>query len=220
MHLSGIIPFNSGVNKEKLFLILIFSFVGTVFFGCTSHPARQSSDEEPILIQSKALIKNDNESNTIKIEIALLPKKAIRLEITASLGVSVATVLLTPNEIIYALHSAKQFSIGPFNEKTLYPVFKKNIDPRILWRVINNQPMTNLNLKCVTDNESKPVTCVSGDGTTIRWTYDDPPHKRIDIISNRFEMSWLFKDQSLFTGSQSETFVLKRPDSYQEIIIK
>lgn len=220
MHLSVIIPLNSKVNKEKLFLILIFSFISTIFWGCTSRTVQPSSEYEPVLIQSKALIKNDNESNTIKIEIALLPKKAIRLEISASLGVSVATVLLTPNEIAYALHSTKQFSIGPFNEKTLYPVFKKNIDPRILWRVINNQPMTNLNLKCVTNDESRPVTCVSVDGTTIKWTYEVPPRKRVDIISNRFEMSWLFRDQRLFTGSQNETFVLKKPDNYQEIIIK
>ena len=208
------------MNKEKLVLLFTFSILSILFFSCTSRPIQPSGGSESILIQSKVLIKNDNESHTVKIEIALQPKKAIRLEITATLGISVATVLLTPSEITYALHSTKQFAVGPFNEKTLYPVFKKNIDPRILWRVINNQPMTNINLKCTMNADLKPVACVGLDGTTIKWTYSDPPRKRIDIVSNRFEMSWLFQDESLLIGSQNETFVLKKPEGYQVIIIK
>lgn len=219
------------MNKEKLIFmsgsifsyIFGFAFTGMLLFGCVSQPSKSFEplgDSDAVLIQTKAQIKNDNETNTLKIEIALLPKKAIRLEITATLGVSVATVLLRPTTIAYALHSTKQFAVGPFNEKTLYPIFKKNIDPRILWRFINNQPMVNLNLKCDVNGELKPIKCVSDDGTTIKWTYEAPPHKKIDIISNRFEMRWVFRDQSLLSESQNKTFVLNKPENYQEIIIK
>lgn len=190
------------------------------FWGCVTQPARQFTDDDVILIQSKAQIKNDGETNTVKIEIALLPKKAIRLEITASLGVSVASVLLLPNSVTYALHTTKQYAIGPMHEKSLYPLFKKNIDPRILWRIINNQAMGNLNLECTVNSKQWPEKCVTTDGTLIKWTYDEYPRKRIDIISNRFEMSWLFRDQKLSKEPQSKTFVLKMPEGYKEIIIK
>lgn len=219
MHLLVIISLNSRVNKEKLIAVFILPLMSLIF-GCATRSIEPTGEGEPIVIQSKALIKNDSDSNTVKIEIALLPKKAIRLEITGTLGISVATVLLTPTEITYALHATKQFAVGPFNERTLYPIFKQKIDPRIMWRVINNQPMTNLNLKCEMNSESRPVACVATDGTTIKWTYAEPPRKRVDIISNRFEMNWLFREQSLLMESQSETFVLKKPTSYQEIIIK
>lgn len=210
---------NRNVNKEIRFVIFIYSLAFLVLMGCAGAPETPAAGE-PLLIQSKAIIKDQNESNSVKIEIALLPKKAIRMEITATLGVSVATVLMTPTEISYALHTTKQYAAGPFNEKTLYPIFRKNIDPRILWRMINDQPMTNLNLKCAMNLNSKPVKCIAVDGTTFKWTYDEPPFKRIDIISNRFEMNWLFRGQSRIETSQNETFVLKKPDSYQEIIIK
>lgn len=216
-----IISLNRIVNKEKLGRRIVFCVLSLISFsGCVSEPVRPTSAEQPVLIVTKAQIKNDNETNTVKIEIALLPKKAIRMEITGTLGFSVATVIMTPDKITYALHSQKQFVVGPFHEKTLYPVFKKNIDPRVLWRIINNQPFTNLNLNCTVNEESKPVLCTSADGGTIKWTYEDYPHKRIDIISNRFEMNWIFKDLSLLNGSQTETFVLKKPEDYQEIIIK
>ena len=207
------------MNKEIRFAHFFYSLIFFLLAGCAGTPDIPATGE-PLLIQSKAIIKDQNEANSVKIEIALLPKKAIRLEITATLGVSVATVLMTPSEITYALHTTKQFATGPFNEKTLYPIFRKNIDPRILWRMINDQPMSNLNLKCTINSNSKPVKCTTVDGTTFKWTYDEPPFKRIDIISNRFEMNWLFRDQSLLEASQNETFVLKKPESYQEIIIK
>lgn len=204
-------------------------FIGalaSVLAGCASqrlnsdNSFKQSDEAHSVLIQSKAQIKNGTDSNTVKIEIALWPRRAIRLEITGTLGVSVATVLFTPTEISYALHTTKQFGAGPFHEKTLYPIFKKNIDPRILWRVINNQPMTNLNLKCDMNEKLQPIQCLGVDGTMIKWLYDEPPHKRIDIVSNRFEMNWIFRDQSLLDESQNKTFVLKKPENYQEIIIK
>ncbi len=219
---------NRNVNKENRIsflesvkLIFVPAVLLFLVSGCaTTENQKSISDNEAVLIQSKAMIKDQNESNTVKIEIALLPRKAIRLEITGSLGISVASVLLTPSEISYAIHTTKQYATGPFNEKSLYPIFRKNIDPRILWRIINNQPMTNLNLKCSMTGDMKPSKCEATDGTTIKWTYDQPPFKRVDFISNRFEMSWIFRDQSLLGSYQNETFVLKKPDSYQEIIIK
>jgi hypothetical protein len=209
------------VNKEKLSFIIVFSSLVLInFLGCVSKPIKLIGENQAVTINSKAQIKNEDEINNIKIEIALLPKKAIRLEITATLGVSVASVLMTTNQISYALHTTKQFVTGPFHEKTLNLIFKKNIDPRWLWRIINDQAMTNINLTCSLNADSKPVLCSSVDGSTIKWTYEDFPRKRIDIVSNRFEMSWLFRDISPLNKDQNETFVLKKPEAYQEIIIK
>lgn len=209
------------MNKEKSYrAILILSLACFIITGCESAPTRNLTPEGAYLIDSKAQIRNQDETNNVKIQIAVWPQRAIRLEITAALGVSVASVLFRPNEIIYALHAQKQYVRGPFHEKTLYPIFKKNIDPRIFWRVASNQNLTNLNFKCSFNAESKPMLCESIDGVQIKWTYEASPRKRIDIISNRFEMNWLFKDQNPLSESQNETFVLKKPASYQEIIIK
>ena len=214
------------MNKEKLISFFIILITIIFFAGCATpsfnavDSTAQKNDDELILIQSKAQIKNGNENNTVKIEIALWPKKAIRLEITGTLGVSIASVLFTTTEISYALHTTKQFAVGPFHEKTLYPVFKKNIDPRIVWKFINNQPMTNLNLKCSKVEGQQLMNCLALDGTLIKWLSDEYPRRRIDIIANKFEMNWIFRDQSPLVDSQNKTFVLKMPENYQEIIIK
>jgi hypothetical protein len=208
------------VNQQKF---LNFTILGGMFFlvvACTTAPSVPVPAGAPVLIQTKAQIRNDDQTNNINIEIALLPQKAVRLEITAALGISVASVLMTPQQITYALHSSKQYVVGPFHAKTLYPVFKKNIDPELLWKVIHDQSPASNNFKCELNAAAKPIKCIGLEGEVIKWTYEEAPRKRIDIISNRFEMNWIFKEESALKVNQAETFVLKKPADYKEIIIK
>lgn len=188
--------------------------------SCASKPTAVTSSEDARLYDTKAQIKTANETNTVSIQIALLPFQAARLEVTGTLGVSIATVLVLPNQIKIALHLDKTYIEGPPNEKTLYPVFKQNINPRLLWKIIHDQNPADANWKCALTKESKPFACGSKDGTLVRWTYESPVKRRIDVKNNTFEMNWIFKGQSQLPQYQNETFVLSKPDGYKEIFIK
>ena len=138
------------------------------------------------------------------------------------LGVPVASIVMTPKMIQYALHTTKQFADGPFSSRTLYPVFKQNIDPRILWNVIHNRTPEAADISCTKDAAARPIQCSAANNIVVNWTYDatDRAQKRIEIKSPQFEMIWVFKTQSAFKLTQNETFVLKKPDDYQEIRLK
>ncbi|WP_051056723.1 DUF4292 domain-containing protein [Pseudobdellovibrio exovorus] len=208
------------MNKEKLRHLFLFMILGLIWSGCSKKSVEISDTSSAYLIETKAQIKNDGDTNSVTIEIALLPQQAIRMEISATLGVSVATVVMTPTQISYLLHSNKQFYTGPFHEKTLYPVFKKNIDPTILWRVVHDQVPQSAQLKCEVDADKRPLVCRDSEGTLVKWQYLADHRRRIDITSNRFEMRWLFTHQSVMSNYQNETFVLKKPSDYKEIIIR
>lgn len=189
--------------------------------GCKSEePVVVTDVEAPRYIETKAQIRNGEESHTVKIQIALLPLKALRMEVSATLGVSVATILVTPSQIRLALHQTKEFIIGPVSEKTLYPVFKQNINPRVIWKMVHDQNPASATLKCELNEFAKPVSCTGADGSSLSYTYESPVTRRIDIKNNMFEMDWIFKDQTQMPAYQNETFVLKKPDSYKEIVIK
>jgi hypothetical protein len=207
------------VNKvfSKLAWLL---FIGFVLSACQSQPVRPLTNEEGRVFETKAQIKTAQETNTVKIQVALLPQKAIRLEVSATLGLSVASVLVTPSQIQIALHTQNAFITGPFHEKTLYPLFKQNISPRLLWKIIHDQNPATTQLKCELNELQKPISCLDQDGTLINWTYEVGFRRRIDIKNNRFKMNWIFKDQLQLPESQTETFVLKKPESYKEISIK
>ena len=214
-----IITLNGEVNKEK-FTLVCFAVISWLMLSCTSSPKALIYSDRARLYDTKAQIRTLNETNTVNIQIALLPFEAARLEVTGTLGVSVATVLVLPKQIKMALHLEKTYIEGPANQKTFYALFKQNISPRLLWKIIHDQNPTDANWVCKLNEASKPVACSSNDGSEAKWTYESPARRRIDIKNNTFEMSWIFKDQSQLPQFQNETFVLNRPEGYKEIFIK
>ncbi len=205
--------------KERLLILAL------IFQGCATHfPVEKLSGEVPILIDTKAQIKDlrKDDSHGAKIEIILVTQKAIRMEVTALFGYPIASIVMTPKNIQYALHTSKQYVEGPFSTKTMYPVFKQNIDPRILWNVIHNQNPDSADLKCVIDNLRRPIKCVGSGALLVEWSYDpsDSNQKRIEIKNPQFQMIWVFKGRSIASSAQNETFVLKKPDGYTQIQLK
>ena len=208
--------------KERLLLILILCL-----YGCGGAPKKVSTGGvTPLLIETKIQTKDvkKSETHTANLEIILLPNQAIRMEITALFGYRVASIVMTPQKIQYALHTSKNYVQGPFSAKTLYPVFKQNIDPRLLWRIVNGQNPESNELTCLKDATGRPTSCTTTTAvalpTTVTWNYDDEAKKRIEIKNQQFEMIWVFKSQSVFETLQNETFVLKKPEDYKEIILK
>lgn len=179
----------------------------------------------PILIETKIQTKDlrKSETHTANLEIILLKDQAIRMEVTALLGYRVASVVMTPQRIQYALHTSKTYVQGPFAAKTMYPIFRQNVDPRLLWRIIHGQNPESNDLKCTKDAMDRPSTCVSSIAnlvTNVNWSYEDDDKKRIEIKNQQFEMTWIFKSQAPLETFQNETFVLKKPEDYKESILK
>ncbi|MFZ3230395.1 MAG: hypothetical protein WA160_09330 [Pseudobdellovibrio sp.] len=207
---------------QERILILVF-----LFQGCSSAPKKNlvlsgSAILMETKIQTKDLKKADT-PQTANLEIILLPNQAIRMEVTALFGYQVASVVLTPQKIQYALHGSKEYVQGPFLAKTLFPVFKQNIDPRLLWKIIHGINPESAELKCQKDSMGKPISCNSSSNktsTTVAWFYEEDGKKRIEIKNSKFEMIWIFKKQSPLEALQNETFVLKKPEDYKEIILK
>ncbi len=206
--------------KNQNFRILGLFLTTSILFSCATEKAQMVPASTPLLIQTKAQVKNGSESNNVKIEIALVPNKMIRMEVTALLGYRVASVVLTPQKIQYAIHTNQTYGEGNFSARTMFPIFKQLIDPRIIWRVINSQNPQSQDLVCQTDEKQRPISCNGPQASTVKWTYEEPPVRRIEIKSGKFEMNWLFKEQKVLTDSQTETFVLKKPEGYKEIQLK
>ena len=212
-------------NKSRVTIkLIVFNIIVVIFQSCASHqPNPTINSSAALLIETKVQIKDltNGESHTAKIEIILRPRQAIRMEVTALLGISVASITMAPKKIQYALHTSRQFADGPFSALTLYPVFKQRIDPRILWNVIHNQNPETAGLVCSKDGNSRPQNCKGPSGLTVNWTYEpDPAQRRIEIKNPQFEMVWVFKSSTPINLAQNETFVLQKPDGYEEIHLK
>lgn len=224
---------NNLISRFQSFILLIC--LNFLYFSCSTVPSitpfnSEIKTETAFLIDSKAQIKNENESHNVKIEIIIIPNQIVRLEVTGMLGYKVASIIMTPNNLKYALHTNETYYDGLLNSKSLYPVFKMNIDPLILWKILHNQNPQNKDFYCQLDIQTRPVFCSTGKdefnskasvkNLNIKWQYEEPPQRKVILKYNRFEMNWVFKDQSQFKSFQSETLVLKKPEGYKLIVIK
>ena len=191
-------------------------------FGCATATKSSQIKAPSLAIETKMQIKDlkKNETHNIKIEIVLLTDQAVRMEVSALFGYSVASVLMTSQKIKYALHTSKKYVEGAFTAKTFFPVFKQNIDPLIIWNAVHNRSPQSPKLECKNDIDNKPLLCMSSDGVKVTWVYEDSVKRRIEIKSPNFEMIWVFKDQKAVEASLNETFVLNKPAEYQHIQIK
>lgn len=209
--------------KSNFKNLLCFSLSAVCYLTLSSCATKstQTYSNTPLYIETKAQLKDlrKDENHTVNIDIALAPQKAVRLDVTALFNYKIATVLMTPEKIQYIYYNAKSFVEGPFSSKTLYPIFKQHVDPRILWKAIHGQNPSAQNLKCQTDESQRPTICQDKD-LTVTWTYQEPPQKKIVLKNPQFEMIWVFKAEQPLDESRSETFVLKKPEGFKEFVIK
>lgn len=194
------------IKRRVLILLLAIS-------GCVSKNIDESA-ADAFVIESKAKItdKVNNESHTVDMMITYIPENKIRMHVTGLLGVQVADMTMTKNQIQCAVHVDKLFFDGPFKRETFKPVFKQPVDPRFFWAIING--------KTIKDGLYQ--------GTEIKTELLDKKDqfqtKRITLTNSHIEILWLIKDRKAIKfdteESQNETFVLNKPSSYKYMNIK
>lgn len=211
---------------KKLFLLTLSYFI----FACQTQPTVSSVDGSVIWnIDTKAQItdKAKDSTNSVSLDIFLKKNEAIRLEISATLGYQVGSLLMTRSSLQYAIHPQKYFIQGPFAGRTLKPLFKQEIDPLILWSIIHDESLQKRGFQCSSagtliencKNEFATVQIeqrgeLGPNGRSVDG------QKKITLENDHIKMVWIFKSREASDVSQNETFVLVRPKEYKLITIK
>ncbi len=209
-----------------LFIIIVHCFI----FSCQTKPTSGQLVEVSVWnINSKAQItdKLNDSTNSVSLDIFLKKNQAIRMEVSATLGYQVGSLLMTRTMLQYAIHPQKYFIQGPFAGRTLKPLFKQEIDPLILWSIIHNESLQKRGFQCVQvgaliENCKNNLATVQIEqrgelGPDGRST---DGQKKVTLENQQIKMVWIFKSREPVQTSQNETFVLVRPKEYKLINIK
>lgn len=211
---------------KKLFLLSLSYCI----FSCQTKPTASLADGSVIWnIDSKAQItdKVKDSTNSVSLDIFLKKNEAIRLEISATLGYQVGSLLMNRSSLQYAIHPQKYFIQGPFAGRTLKPLFKQEVDPLILWSIIHDESLQKRGFQCAPagtliencKNEFATVQIeqrgeIGANGRSVDG------QKKITLENENIKMVWIFKSREASDVSQNETFVLVRPKEYKLITIK
>lgn len=189
--------------------ILLSAAIGFFWVGCASSQKTDLITGYRLISKAKVTDKVSGESHNVDIVLSVEPQKAVRMDVTALLGYEVAQLVLTPKQIQYSQREDKIFVIGPFNSKTMKPLFKQEIDPKLFWAIAHEAILK--------DGRYYNADVKSEALENKLNTYQT---KKITIESSTFKMIWLFKAKEVLKASYYETFVLVKPDDYKLINIK
>lgn len=206
-------------------------FAAWLLSSCVSQTVKTPTEDALWRYDTKAQItdKTKADSHTVSIEIFSYKKQNYRLEINATLGYSVASVAMNNSAnrsgVEYLLYPHKSFVRAPMGRKAFRPLFKQDLDPRLLIDIIEDrQPkfdflcgrQTELVIKCTNDEFELLLERPPKD--------DDAFVKKITIDSKTFKMVWVFKGREFNNGPSNETlaktFVLEKPEGFKQVDIK
>jgi hypothetical protein len=215
------------VLTSQAMRILALLYLSLFFLGCATTPkatdeASRGSKKAAQFIQweAKAQIKDlkRNSSNNVSIDIIASGKKAVRFEVSTSLGLSVASMLLKGQDISYVVKPWKKYYFGSANEDSLVPILKMNVDPRWFYNFLYEEPLQADGWNCVFDQGGLLETCINSDlNYTITWSDREGKKKRVKVSSEKFEINLLVKDFKTLVEAPEGAFVLQGPDDYRKI---
>lgn len=178
-------------------------------------------------VESKALIedKTKKTSNSASIDLFYQDNTVLRMEVTAVLGYRLGSLVMSPQKVSYALHPQKAFVEGPFIPRTMRPLFRQDLDPKLIWAVVFDRDLKGYGFTC--SMAAKTQTCTgSGNTEGVSVTIQEvgankpEPLKKITIENANLKFVWLYKAIRKHNKSYNETFVLAKPEEYRLITIK
>jgi hypothetical protein len=168
----------------------------------------------------KALIKNitTGEANILNLDIVGQKPYPVRAEVTSSMGIHLASILILEKEIRFLLPKSKKFYSGSVSPKSLGPILNVELDPRLIVASLFNESYPDW--KCEAQ-EGEITNCETPNHDRIEWFYNkENLSKRVEIKGENYESQLQFKAQKEVINIKENVFVMKAPENYKSYLLK
>lgn len=205
--------------RIQSFLLLLPVFL---LSSCVSKPIAQVDGLYKAQWETKALIKNlsDDKTRSLNIDIYAIRNERARFEISGLLGFQVASLVMSPTEISYILHTQKTFYYGKNSEKAFKHLIDLPLHPMNLAKIAFDEPIQGPGWKC--DYADMKISQCENSQNQIRvlWADRKDGQKKVLISAPHFEMKWQFVSTKTEVQFKPELFTLKQPSGFKAIQIK
>jgi hypothetical protein len=206
------------------YIFVISLSLCSLLAGCPSIPKKTDDLFTPKAPagqwETKAQVKDfkQNQTNNLSIDMVAVKNQLLRMEISATLGYPVASLVTTPKNLRMALYTQKKFFHGSNKPEALRPALGVSLDPNIIHNIIFDIPIRGWN--CENNPAGQVSVCkkTSPSGEmVVAWPERKEDSKRVIIHAPQFEMQWLFKSHNVLQQLSLETFKLAPPAGYKVI---
>lgn len=160
-------------RAKNSFFALIALFV--LIVGCAgpqkkAGPVSQENEViQPTHFTSDLYVDENGKSFKLKSELYVLSASAVRIDVLTSLDLPLASIVLTQDQIRYALYRDKKVYQGAPNPQALDPVFPLAVEATDLVSMLMEKPTPNQ--ICKRDAEGKLESCTATDPIkySVEW---------------------------------------------------
>lgn len=202
----------------KSFLAIGLTFL---FTGCVTKTVKEGAYQKAQW-QTKAVVKDlkNKKNQTLDIDIFSIKNERARFEISALFGFQVASLVMSPTEISYAIYPQKNFYYGKNSENAFQRMLHLQLHPMNLTNIAFDEPVRGPGWKCSLDSSGWVSQCENvSKSIKVLWGQRDQGQKKVTIEAPGFEMLWSFSAPKTEVEFKPELFVLKQPSGFKAIQI-
>lgn len=206
--------------KHFLSSVVLLGFVGA-FTGCATKTVREGAFQKAQW-ETKALIKDmkQNKTQSLNIDIYAIKNERARFEISALLGYQVASLVMSPTDISYAIYPQKSFFYGRNSDRAFRRVIDLPLHPMNLTNIAFDEPIRGAGWVCKLGADGFLAECEnSSRQLKAVWSDRKEGKKKVVLTGPQFEMQWQFSAPRTEVEFKEGLFTLRQPSGFKAIQI-
>lgn len=195
-------------------------FIASLVISCQTAQKKASKPSDMKTLnggqwEAKAMIKNydSGEASVVTLDVLAQKPQNMRMEVTTSLGIALASVAMRDNNIEYILPKQKKFYHGPVSEKSMYSALKVKVDPRILSAAFFETSYPKW--ECQADN-GLINSCKTPEGVELKWMREEGVSKRVSIVGRNFEVQMQIKKFAEKSDFSEDVWSIQPPANFKQ----
>jgi hypothetical protein len=172
--------------------------------------------------ETKTLVRDlkRNKSNIVGMDILAERPGRLRLEVSGTMGIPVASLTLKDGEIQYLIPREKKFYYGKVGPTALAPVIAVPVDPSLLFHLLFEDMPPSKEWVCEYDAGKRLKSCEeAATQTRIEWSNRSGNLKHIRLAARDYEIQIQVKDFKSKVQVKPTTFHLESPANYRKVQI-
>lgn len=188
-------------------------------FGCQT-ASKKGPPSQAIVghWEAKALVRNlqINKSQVVNLDFVGQKPWPIRLEVTASMGFHLASLIFSKEKVQYMLTRQKKYFSGPMSDKSLEPLLGVELEPQVLTSVLYDDVPS----EWLCQQVEKQRVCNTPSGARVAWLNNDEVKKLIQVEGRGFNVQLSFSSYEPLSEFDQSKFKLKVPEDYKRYRLK
>lgn len=170
--------------------------------------------------RGKAMVRDLRKGKNTLLNLDILAREPsqLRMEITGSFGVHVASIALNGKEVRFILTQEKRFVAAPAGTDSFSRLVPVRIPPAALLAILFERQLPPADWKCERDRATQLARACEhrGEGVTVTWMERNGRNRRLKIAATEAEIEMVLDEARSKVELTDSAFVLTPPSGYRQ----